>query len=152
MENEKKTHKTAGKVFMCITVFVTAVTAVLSAAAGGQKKLVEKYYAAVVHSDFDENFGAYFADGTDYTNSIGAIAEDYAAVSAGFDKTDPTNIIHARINFTRREIMSLTDSDYYFTVSYYDGGKYSVTTPELCFHMTRTGLGWKLTTAQPIKV
>ena len=144
---KENNSKAAGKIFLVIAAAAAVLALIFSQYMGGQRKVIEKYYTSVSRNDFSD-FGKCFRSGLDYSAETAALYDSYTT-EAGHLKTESSNIVHVRVNFKKRIMNDISESDYYYTVSYYNDDSDSVTTPEMKFHLVREGISWKLDSVVP---
>ncbi len=134
--------KVIGRIFTVITALICLCALMFSIYMGGQEKTAESYYTAVIRDDFSE-FSSLFTDGVYNEELPERLKSDYVKLSEGF-KLDETSLMHIRINFKRREFLSLTENRYFYTVTYYDDDVNSLTTDESDFHLKFEDFVWKI--------
>lgn len=147
-ENKKKT---IGKAVTAFTLVICILALIFSIFLGGQKKLINECYTAVVRANYDD-LEDFFADTSDYESTEKILKENYQKIlSENEFELEETSIMHIRINFMGRKFLSPLSNIYYYSVTYYDDSINSYTTEKLSFEM-KYNLGWKLCTYLPEKL
>lgn len=147
MADNKNGGKAAGKLFFFLSLIIAIVALLFSMYLGGQQKTVNNYYTAIIRDDYS-SFEKLFPEGV-YSDELKAeLSSEYAAFAADFGLSE-NGIMHIRLDFVSRKMHSLTESDYTFTVTYYDDELHSHETQELCFAMKRSGTKWVLCSQRP---
>ncbi|MBQ8568555.1 MAG: hypothetical protein IJ446_04985 [Oscillospiraceae bacterium] len=147
MAENKSGGKAAGKLFFFLSLILAIAALLFSMYLGGQQKTVNSYYTAIIRDDYSE-FEKLFAEGI-YSDALKAeLSSEYAAFAADFGLSE-NGIMHIRPDFICREMHSVTEADYTFTVTYYDDELHSYETQKLSFAMKRSGTKWVLCSARP---
>lgn len=145
--NEKSGKKTLCKILMIISAVICVCAFLAAQYLGGQQKIINKYYTALVREDFS-SFDELFESGVLASDSTNRLAAENSSLISGL-APEENDTVHVRINFKGRDMTSFTEGKYYFTVTYFDGSAHDITTGEKYFELVYSGMKWKLRNESP---
>lgn len=148
--NEKSSKKILCKILLIMSAAICVCAFLAAQYLGGQQKTIDKYYTSLVREDFS-SFEELFAGGVLADGSTDRLAEENNRIVSGL-ASEENDTVHVRINFKGRDMTSLTEGKYYFTVTYFDGSAHDITTGTKCFELSYHGMKWRLGNESPEEV
>lgn len=126
-------------IIFCIFAAVCAVALICrNIYLDGQVKFLDKYYAALLHNDF-EGYKACFSENEDVAEEW--FAKDKNKILILQDNED----VHAKIEFLRRERYDWGDYNVYHNLTVYNGNE-SIEMEKLCITVYREDGKWVIRT------